>query len=139
MLRILVVEDNPLVAKFYRLALERAGGFQVFFNEDVESILSQIANGDYDALVLDVSLRNCRYRDHPVDGLELAQLIRQIPEGQKLPILLATAHAMEGDRQRLLAASGANAYLEKPIYDPKILINKIHEMVGHQGGVQRNS
>jgi CheY-like chemotaxis protein len=38
---------------------------------------------------------------------------------------------MEGDRQRLLAASGANAYLEKPIYDPNVLIAKIHEMVGH--------
>ena len=128
MLRILVVEDNPLVAKFYRLALERAGGFQVSFNEDVEDILKQIANAEFDGLVLDVSLRNCRYRGRPVDGLELAQLIRQVPEGKKLPILLATAHAMEGDRQRLLAASGANAYLEKPIYDPKTLVNKIREI-----------
>jgi CheY-like chemotaxis protein len=129
MLRILVVEDNSLVAKFYRLALERAGGFQVSFNEDVDSILAQVANAEYDALVLDVSLRNCRYRGRPVDGLELAQLIRQVPEGKKLPILLATAHAMEGDRQRLLAASGANGYLEKPIYDPQVLITKIHEIV----------
>jgi CheY-like chemotaxis protein len=37
---------------------------------------------------------------------------------------------MEGDRQRLLAASGANAYLEKPIYDPNILVTKIHEITG---------
>jgi two-component system cell cycle response regulator DivK len=130
MLRILVVEDNPLVAKFYRLALERAGGFQVTCNEDVQAILAQVANSAFDALVLDVSLRNCRYHGRPVDGLELAQLIRQIPAGQSLPILLATAHAMEGDRQRLLAASGANAYLEKPIYDPQILVTKIKEIVG---------
>jgi two-component system, cell cycle response regulator DivK len=130
MLRILVVEDNPLVAKFYRLALERAGGFQVSFNEDVETILAQISNSEFDGLVLDVSLRNCRYRGRPVDGLEVAQLIRQIPEGKSLPILLATAHAMEGDRQRLLAASGANAYLEKPIYDPNVLVAKVHEIVG---------
>ena len=129
MLRILVVEDNPLVAKFYRLALERAGGFQVSFNEDVDGILAQVANAEFDALVLDVSLRNCRYRGRPVDGLELAQLIRQVPEGKKLPIVLATAHAMEGDRQRLLAASGANGYLEKPIYDHQVLINKIHEII----------
>jgi two-component system, cell cycle response regulator DivK len=131
MLRILVVEDNPLVAKFYRMSLERAGGFQVSFNEDVQGILAQIANSEFDAMVLDVSLRNCRYRGRAVDGLELAQLIRQVPEGKSLPILLATAHAMEGDRQRLLAASGANAYLEKPIYDPKVLIDMIHQIVGH--------
>jgi CheY-like chemotaxis protein len=37
---------------------------------------------------------------------------------------------MEGDRERLLSASGTNAYLEKPIYDPKILINKIKALVG---------
>jgi CheY-like chemotaxis protein len=129
MLRILVVEDNPLVAKFYRLALERAGGFQVTFSEDVEAILAQVAASAFDAIVLDVSLRNCRYGDRPVDGLELAQMIRQVPEGNSLPILLATAHAMEGDRQRLLAASGANAYLEKPIYDPNTLVSKIREMV----------
>ena len=130
MLRVLVVEDNPLVAKFYRLALERAGGFQVTCNEDVEAILAQVANSAFDALVLDVSLRNCHYKGQPIDGLQLAQLIRQIPAGQSLPILLATAHAMEGDRQRLLAASGATAYLEKPIYDPNILVTKIREIVG---------
>jgi CheY-like chemotaxis protein len=129
-LRILVVEDNPLVAKFYRLALERAGGFQVTCNEDVEDILAKIATSAFDALILDVSLRNCNYKGRPIDGLELAQLIRQVPAGKSLPILLATAHAMEGDRQRLLAASGANAYLEKPIYDPRILVSKIREIVG---------
>ncbi|HTS67419.1 MAG TPA: response regulator [Terriglobia bacterium] len=131
MLRILVVEDNPLVAKFYRLALERAGGFQVTFSEDVDAILAMVAGSSFDALVLDVSLRNCHHQGRPVDGLELARLIRQIPEGKTLPILLATAHAMEGDRQRLLAASGANAYLEKPIYDPDALVTKIKEIVGH--------
>jgi CheY-like chemotaxis protein len=130
MLRILVVEDNPLVAKFYRLALERAGGFHVTFSEDVEGILAQIANSAFDAMILDVSLRNCNYKGRPIDGLELAQVIRQIPAGKSLPILLATAHAMEGDRQRLLAASGANAYLEKPIYDPSILVTRIRELVG---------
>jgi CheY-like chemotaxis protein len=129
MLRILVVEDNPLVAKFYRLALERAGGFEVAFSEDVDAILAMVADSAFDAMVLDVSLRNCRYRGQPVDGLELAQLIRQIPAGKSLPILLATAHAMEGDRQRLLAASGANAYLEKPIYDPNVLVAKVRELV----------
>ncbi len=132
MLRILVVEDNPLVAKFYRIALERAGGYQVTCSEDVEAILAQVAASSFDALILDVSLRNCHYQGRMIDGLELARLIRQIPAGQSLPILLATAHAMEGDRQRLLVASGANAYIEKPIYDPKVLIGRIAELTAHK-------
>jgi CheY-like chemotaxis protein len=129
MSRILVVEDNPLVAKFYRLALERAGGFEVTCSEDVQAILSQVAAGSFHAVILDVSLRNCRYNGHAVDGLDLARLIRGTPHGKTLPILLATAHAMEGDRQRLLAASGADGYLEKPIYDSQVLINKIRELI----------
>jgi len=130
MLRVLVVEDNPLVAKFYRLALERAGGYEVTCSEDVEAILAQVAASSFDVLILDVSLRNCRFQGRMIDGLELARLIRQLPAGKLLPILLATAHAMEGDRQRLLAASGATAYLEKPVYDPGVLVAKIQELIG---------
>lgn len=129
MRRVLVVEDNLLVAKFYRLALERAGGFEVTCSEDVETILRQVAASAFDAVILDVSLRNCRYNGQPVDGLELSRLIREVPVGKRLPILLATAHAMEGDRQRLISASGADAYLEKPIYDPQVLITKIEELI----------
>ena len=129
MSQVLVVEDNPLVAKFYRLALERAGGYQVTCTEDVEEILSLVARRAVDVVILDVSLRNCRYQGRLVDGLELARLIRQQPEGTKLPILLATAHAMEGDRERLLAASGADDYIEKPIYDPQVLATKVKELM----------
>jgi CheY-like chemotaxis protein len=129
MSQVLVVEDNPLVAKFYRLALERAGGHKVTCTEDVSEILRLVSSRAVDVVILDVSLANCFYDGHPVDGLDLAHLIRQQPEGKELPILLATAHAMEGDRERLLTASGADAYLEKPIYDPKVLIDKISEIL----------
>ncbi len=128
------MEDNPLVAKFYRLALQRAGGFEVTCTEDVETILRQVNEHAFDVVVLDVSLRDCQHNGQPIDGLELAQLIRRTPAGQRLPILLATAHAMEGDRERLLAASGADAYLEKPIYDPQVLIGKIQEVLALKKG-----
>ena len=129
MARILVVEDNLLVAKFYRLALERAGGHEVTCTEDVQEVLNLVARHAVDLIILDVSLQNSRYEDRPIDGLELARLVRNSAEGKDLPMLLATAHAMEGDRERLLAASGANAYLEKPVYDPQVLIEKIHSIL----------
>ena len=127
--QVLVVEDNPLIAKFYRLALERGGGFQVICTEDVDEILRLTSDHAVDVVILDVSLRNCRHEGQLVDGIQLAQLIRARVGERKIPILLATAHAMEGDRQRLLAASGADAYLEKPIYDPQILIGKVTELI----------
>jgi two-component system cell cycle response regulator DivK len=129
MSRVLVVEDNSLVAKFYRLALERAGGYQVTCTEDVEEILRLIESNGADVVILDVSLRDCHYEGRAIDGLELARLIREHTPGRKIPILLATAHAMEGDRQRLLAASGADAYVEKPIYDPQVLISKVQALM----------
>jgi len=139
MRRILVVEDNPLVAKFYRLALERAGSFQVTCSEDVDAILRQVAASSFDAVILDVSLRNCRYSGRAIDGLDLARLIRQTAEGTTLPILLATAHAMEGDRERLLSASGADDYVEKPIYDPQVLITKVESLLRSGPGDPRFS
>ena len=129
MAHILVVEDDKLVAKFYRLALERAAGYQVTCSEDVEEILRLVSSRAVDALILDVSLRDFRYDGRKIDGLELARLIRARPEGEKLPILLATAHAMQGDRERLLAASGADGYVEKPIYDPQVLIAKLNDIM----------
>ena len=129
MSRVLVVEDNSLVAKFYRLALERAGGYQVTCTEDVDEILRLIESKAADVVILDVSLRDCHYEGRAIDGIELARLIREHTPGRKIPILLATAHAMEGDRQRLLAASGADAYVEKPIYDPQVLISKVQALM----------
>lgn len=127
--RILVVEDNPLVAKFYRMSLERVGGHEVTCSENVEEILQRVSKNLADLAILDVSLRNCQYEGHSVDGLEIARLIRALPEGKRLPIVLATAHAMEGDRERLLVASGADAYLEKPIYDPQVLIERVDSLL----------
>ena len=131
MLRILVVEDEPTIAIALQDDLEDEG-YQVRLAENATAARAIRAEGRPDMVLLDIwiSLRNCRYQGRPVDGLEVAQLVRQVPEGKSLPILLATAHAMEGDRERLLTASGANAYLEKPIYDPNILINKIKALVG---------
>jgi two-component system cell cycle response regulator DivK len=126
--RILIVEDHALVAKFYRLALERAGGFTCQISEDVPEILAAVEGGRADLAILDISLRGSELEGRPVDGLELAQLLKQ-RSPRPLPIILATAHAMVGDRERLLAASGADAYLEKPIYDAEQLVGLVRRLL----------
>ena len=48
---------------------------------------------------------------------------------RRLPVLLATAHAMSGDRERLLDASGADGYLEEPVYDSALLAEKVRSLI----------
>lgn len=125
---VLIVEDNGLVAKFYRMALERAGGFQCLVTEDVPEMLKAVEAGEVSVAVLDVSLSASEWEGRLIDGVELAQLLKR-KSSKRLPILLATAHAMAGDRERLLAASGADDYLEKPVYDAKLLVEKVRQLL----------
>lgn len=125
--RVLIVEDNPLVAKFYKMALERAGGFTCIVTEDVDEILRQVDSRTIDLAILDISLSASRFQGELIDGVRLAKMLKQrLP---KLPILIATAHAMTGDRERLMESSGADGYLEKPIYDAQSLVDKVKELV----------
>jgi two-component system, cell cycle response regulator DivK len=126
--RIIIVEDNALVAKFFQMALERAGGFSCVVTEDVPAILREVAAGEVDLVLLDVSLTNAEWNDRNVNGVELCRLLKE-KSPRRLPVLLATAHAMSGDRQRLLESSGADGYLEKPVYDSAQLVAKVRELM----------
>lgn len=125
---VLIVEDHALVAKFYRMALERGGGFRCLVTEDVKEILRHVEAGEVALAILDVSLSGAEWEGRLVNGVELTQLLKQRAP-RPLPVLLATAHAMAGDRERLLAASGADDYLEKPVYDAAQLVEKVRALL----------
>jgi CheY-like chemotaxis protein len=126
--RIIIVEDNALVAKFFQMALERAGGFSCLVSEDVAGILREVAAGEVDLVLLDVSLTNAEWDGRNVNGVELCRLLKE-KSPRRLPVLLATAHAMSGDRERLLESSGADGYLEKPVYESAQLVAKVRELM----------
>ncbi len=130
---VLIVEDNARVAKFYALALERAGQMRCLQGGSAEEVLAQTRAGAVDLVLLDVSLDDFSYQGRAIDGLELARLLKNDPATRHIPILLATAHAMQGDRERFLAASGADDYLQKPIYDPQVLVEKVRAMLAQPG------
>jgi CheY-like chemotaxis protein len=52
-----------------------------------------------------------------VNGVDLCRLLKSDPATRGVPVMLATAHAMRGDAETLLAESGADDYVSKPVVD----------------------
>jgi len=126
---VLVVEDDQANAVLFETILAGFGGFQVMSTEDGDEVLDRVEAGGIQAIVMDVSLGDTRVGGEPVDGVELTRRIRSIEAGKHLPIILLTAHAMRGDRERLLFASGANDYVSKPIIDQRAFVELVRRHI----------
>ena len=111
--RVLVVEDNSVNQKLAVRMLEKLG-YQPALVENGQEALAALDAATYDAVLMDCQM--------PVmDGFEATAAIRRQEAAGKryvstghLPIIAVTANAMQGDRERCLAA-GMDAYLAKPI------------------------
>ena len=126
---VLVVEDDPANALLVETILSRLGGFEVIRSDDGDEILTIVSTRPIHAALMDVSLKNTRVAGEKVDGVELTRRIRRLPGGFGLPVILLTAHAMTGDRERLLFASGANDYVAKPIGDQRAFVNLVRSHI----------
>ena len=109
-MHILIVEDEPSIAKFVRQGLTEAG-YAVDLVGDGRSALNYALSADYDAYVLDIMLPG-------MNGLELLRDLRR--RGDKTPALMLTARDAIDDRVDGLDA-GADDYLVKPFAFPELL------------------
>lgn len=108
MAKILFVEDEPDIRDLVRLALEDAHG--VTLAETAEEGLRRAAEEAPDLILMDISLGGA------IDGLEATRRLRADPHFDATPIIALTAHAMPGDRERVLSA-GCDEHWPKPITD----------------------
>ena len=129
-LRVLIVEDDPGNALLMKKLLVRLGGMSVDVTEDGDLVVALSARGDLDAIVMDVSLARTYVGGEPVDGLELTRRVRQGQTGESARpgVLLATAHAMQGDPARLVSESGADGYVSKPILDTTHFVDEVRRV-----------
>jgi PAS domain S-box-containing protein len=116
-LRVLLAEDNPVNQEVALRLLERRG-HSVIVAENGRQALTAIERHKFDLVLMDVQMPE-------MGGLEATQLIREKEKstGGHLPILAMTAHAMQGDRERCIAA-GMDGYLAKPI-DPRSFLQTV--------------
>ncbi|HJW44183.1 MAG TPA: response regulator [Geothrix sp.] len=128
--RILLVEDDPINVKFIQTVLVKKGGYDVLVSEEVDEILRLAREMDLAAIIMDVSLSRSSYEGRKVDGIFITQLLKKDEATRHIPVLLATAHAMFGDREKYLELTGAEGYIAKPIHDPGTLIEAVKAVIG---------
>lgn len=108
MAKILFIEDEPDIRDLIRLALEDEHGVTVA--ETAEEGLRRATEVEPDLILMDISLGGT------IDGLEATRRLRADPRFDTTPIIALTAHAMPGDRERILSA-GCDEHWPKPITD----------------------
>ena len=117
MTHVVVVEDDAMNALLFRKLLEKRCDCRVTVTESPDQLLALVRSGDVGLVLMDVSLSNSRHQGRSVNGVDLCQVLKSSPETAGVPVVLATAHAMRGDEESLLAESGADDYLSKPVVD----------------------
>jgi len=103
---VLVVEDNPVNRKVVVTMLKKLG-CPADVAGDGREALAALDQGSYRLVLMDCQMPE-------MDGFEATRQIRSRGGARRIPIIALTANAMEGDRDRCLAA-GMDDYLAKPI------------------------
>ncbi|MEM6447360.1 MAG: response regulator [Cyanobacteria bacterium J06642_2] len=129
MSKVLLVEDDPLNARVFEAVLKSRGGFEVLKSQNVEEILLLAQGQKVDIILMDVSLSQSTYKGEAVDGIRITQMLKGDVSSQIIPVILVTAHAMQGDREQFLAESGAEDYIAKPVIDHQGMVDKINLLI----------
>lgn len=115
MIRILLVEDNEMNRDMLSRRLMRKG-FDVVVAVDGAESLAAAASLAPDLILMDMSLP-------VIDGWEATRRLKADAATAAIPVIGLTAHAMDGDRERCLAA-GCDDFDTKPV-DLARLLEKI--------------
>lgn len=111
-LRILLAEDNAVNQIVAIQMLKRLGHTADLANDGVEAV-ELATSSDYDLIFMDIQMPE-------LDGIGAMKRIRQtLPEARWPQVVALTANAVEGDRERYLAA-GMDGYVAKPVRLPDL-------------------
>ncbi len=122
MARILIVEDSPDIRVLIRMLLEPAG-HQILTAADGREGVETTRREKPDLVLMDLSL--------PVlSGWEATRQIKGDPATSSITVLAVTAHAMQGDRDRAMAA-GCDGFLSKPI-DEETFASEVASWLGRR-------
>jgi CheY-like chemotaxis protein len=110
--RILYVEDNDDNVYMLKSRLERKG-FNVIVARDGAEGIAMAVDQKPALILMDLSLP-------VIDGWEATRQLKARSDTRHIPIIVITAHAMEGDRESALA-TGCDDFDTKPVQFPRLL------------------
>jgi two-component system, cell cycle response regulator DivK len=116
---ILIVEDIELNRELLGQLLENH--HRLVFAEDGVAALERAAEMKPDLILMDLSLPR-------MDGWEATRRLKADPATARIPVVVLSAHAMNGDEDRARAA-GCDDFLTKPI-DETVLFQTIARHLG---------
>jgi two-component system, cell cycle response regulator DivK len=123
MAKILIVEDNEMNRDMLSRRLARRG-YQVAIAVDGEEGVVAAKAAIPDLILMDMSLP-------VVDGWEATRRLKADPLTRAIPVIGLTAHAMAGDREKVIEA-GCDDYDTKPVELPRLL-QKIEALLARAG------
>jgi CheY-like chemotaxis protein len=121
-LAVLLAEDGAVNQLLVKRLLEKAGHTVTVVDTGAKAV-EAVACTHYDVVLMDIQMPE-------MDGFEATISIRarEMNGRRRVPVIALTAHAMEGDRERCLAA-GMDGYISKPIR-PDVLFASLAEHIG---------
>ena len=111
-MKILYIEDNDDNVYMLRNRLTRAGFTVVVATDGVQGV-AMAGSERPDLIIMDLTLPD-------MDGWEATRRIKVDPATKHIPVVALTANAMEGDREKALAA-GCDDFDTKPVELPRLL------------------
>jgi DNA-binding response OmpR family regulator len=110
--KLLVVDDDPFIARLLEIELA-AAGYQVRVANDGEQAIQLVQQDAPDLVITDVMMPH-------VDGFELTRLLRQDPRTAAVSVIILTARGLSADKLEGFAI-GADDYIVKPFDTPELL------------------
>ena len=110
--RLLVVDDDPFIARLLEIELA-AAGYAVRVANDGQQALDMVRRDPPDLVITDVMMPH-------VDGFELTRMLREDPATATVSVIILTARGLSADKLEGFAI-GADDYIVKPFDTPELL------------------
>lgn len=120
--KLILLAEDSITTRAQEVRILEEAGYEVVAATDGLDAYGKLGSRHFDAVVSDINMPR-------LDGLQLAEKIRAIPEYTNLPIILVTSLSSDEDKRRGLEI-GANAYITKPEFDQSILLECLERLVG---------